>query len=241
MLHKVTTLSHFPDDPARLSPELAGLFPPGVVAAAMDGPGDPSRLLPEEFAGLGRAVPKRQGEFAAGRLCARLALAAVGITGFALRAGEDRQPLWPAAAVGSISHTTGLCVAVVGLKRQFQAIGVDCEVVGHVGDDLRPTLCTPAESAGIAALPERLRSAAAALIFSAKEAFYKAQYPLTGEWLDFHDLEVESWDWGAEKGGFTLRETRPLAASRLGLGAAVCRYLVQGGRVTTGVTWTRDQ
>ena len=28
------------------------------------------------------------------------------------------------------------------------------------------------------------------LVFSAKEAFYKAQYPLTGLWLGFHDVTL---------------------------------------------------
>ena len=43
-------------------------------------PGDASLLAPEEAAIVANAVPKRVGEFAAGRLCARRALAELGMS-----------------------------------------------------------------------------------------------------------------------------------------------------------------
>ena len=56
-------------NPATLSTRLGSLFPPGAVAADLRGPGDPKLLLAAEAMYLGRAVPKRVQEFAAGRLC----------------------------------------------------------------------------------------------------------------------------------------------------------------------------
>jgi 4'-phosphopantetheinyl transferase EntD len=237
---KVSTQSQFPATPPKLSPKLQALFPPGVVAVEMNGPGDPSMLYPAEAEHMGRAVPKRIQEFSAGRLCARLAMAAFGIADFALRVACDRQPVWPDSLVGSISHTTGLCVAAVARKSRFSAIGIDCEVVGHVAADLWSTICTAREAGWLNSLPASQRPAASACIFSAKEAFYKCQYPLTGEWLDFHDLDVEPMEWGAMGAGFVLRETRPLAATKLTNGAVIGQYLIYDGFVTTGVAFIKS-
>jgi 4'-phosphopantetheinyl transferase EntD len=233
----VTTQSQFAAGSAQVSTQLQTLFPPGVVAVEMTAPGDPSVLYPEEAECLGKAVLKRVQEFSAGRLCARVAMAAFGIAGFALRTAKDRQPVWPNSVVGSISHTAGFCVAAVAEKRRFAAIGIDCEVVGHVNPDVWATICTPREAAWVASLPEREQPVAAALIFSAKEAFYKCQYPLTGEWLDFHDLEVEVPAWPGTRAGFLIRETRPLAATEISGDPAMGQYLFHDGFVTTGVVF----
>ena len=94
-------------NPATLSATFAGLLPAGVVAAELRTPGDPSLLEPEEALAVANAVPKRVQEFAAGRLCARRALAEFGVVDFPVRAARDRQPIWPEFLVGSITHTRG--------------------------------------------------------------------------------------------------------------------------------------
>ena len=62
---------------------------------------------------MANAVPKRIQEFADGRLCARRALEEFGVTNFPIRMARDRQPVWPDSLIGSITHTAGLCAAVV--------------------------------------------------------------------------------------------------------------------------------
>ena len=203
--------SQYSANPARSSPMLGLLFPARVSAAEMREPGDSSLLLPEETNCLGRAVPKRIGEFAAGRLCARRALADYSIVDFPLRAAPDRQPLWPAGMVGSITHTAGLCAAVVAERRTLAAVGLDSEIVGHVTPDIWSTVCGPPESDWLRSLPTSEQAAAITLIFSAKEAFYKCQYPVTGEWLDFNDLLIEPLAWGRNPGEVLIRATRRIA------------------------------
>lgn len=178
-------------NPARISTDFERLFPAGVVAAAMSEPGRVELLLPAEAACLGRSVLERQQEFAAGRLCARRALEELGVADFALIAKADRQPLWPAQIVGGITHTLGLCAAVAGRCREFAGLGVDSEVVGRVTAELRPRICVPEELAWIDSLAPALHAGASALVFAAKEAFYKCQSPMTGQWLGFHDLRIE--------------------------------------------------
>lgn len=229
------TRSHISNNPAVLSAGIRQLFPPGVVAAEMREPGDAALLLPGEAETLGRAVPKRVGEFAAGRLCARRALAEVGIFDFALRVRTDRQPAWPASVVGSISHTAGLCIAAVAEKGRLAAVGVDCEIVGHVSEDIWETICTPAELRWLDSLPAAERIPAVTMIFSAKEAFYKFQYPVTGEWMDFHDLQVESEAWGPKLSAFIVRATRPLAVAAIFAVPDRGRYLFHEEFVTAGI------
>lgn len=198
-------------------------------------------LFPEEAAHVQRAVPKRVQEFAAGRLCARRALAEFGINDFVLPVAADRQPLWPAAIVGSISHTTGLCVAVVAQRERVAALGVDSEIVGQAGIDIWPTICGPVERIWVNSLPADQRPAAVTLLFSAKEAFYKCQYPIAQEWLDFHDLRVEPLDWGSERAGFIVHATRPLKVANHTGGPVTGQYLFRGDVLTTGVALGRAQ
>ncbi len=198
-------------NPAMFSATIAGLFPGGVVAAELRAPGDASLLLPEEAASVSNAVPKRIQEFAAGRLCARRALAEFGITDFPVRVARDRQPLWPEFLLGSITHTAGLCAAAVAERARVIALGLDSEVVGAVKAHLWPSICAAAERAWVDALHPQEQAKAVAMIFSAKEAFYKCQYPLAGERLHFHDVCVRPLEWSAVQGEFAVAPARPLA------------------------------
>jgi 4'-phosphopantetheinyl transferase EntD len=199
-----------------LSPGYASLFPAGVVAAQMDTPGDVSLIAPLEASAVAKAVPKRIGEFAAGRLCARLALAELGVSNFPLLAAPDRQPLWPERIVGSITHTEGICAAVAAESSVFRGLGLDTERAARVKPDLWPRIFTEAERGWLESLERGTQAAAATLIFSAKEAAYKCQYPVTGERLGFCDLEVTVADWGCERGGLAFAATRPIKLSDLG-------------------------
>jgi 4'-phosphopantetheinyl transferase EntD len=59
-------------------------------------------------------------------------------------------------------------------------------------------------------LPAGEQQAAITLLFAAKEALYKCQYPLVGEWLDFHDLRVEPGGWGESTGTFVVSAMRSI-------------------------------
>ena len=234
---KGTITSHLEDPKPVLSSRVQALFPPGAVAAEFRGTGSESWLHPDEAGAVKNAVPKRVREFAAGRACARRALHELGIDDYVIRVAPDRQPLWPDCVAGSITHTTGLCAAVVAPRQLLPGLGVDCEVVGKVSRDLWPTICGTEEAAWCAALPAAERHAAVALIFSAKEAFYKCQYPLTAEWLDFHDIRVEALDWGGEGGRFAVHCARPLAIEAYAP-LPIGRYTFNDGFITAGVALT---
>jgi 4'-phosphopantetheinyl transferase EntD len=192
--------------------------------------------LPAEAVFLGRAVPKRVWEFAAGRLCARRALADFGILDFPIEVADDRQPVWPDTLVGSITHTTGFCAAVVAERRCAAALGLDSEVVGDVTAEIWHSICVPMETAWVRSLPPAQRAAAVTLIFSAKEAFYKCQYPIVRERLSFHDARVQAVGWGgAADGVFNIHATRDIAISTRTALPMQGRYLFHEGFVTAGI------
>ncbi len=201
----------------------------------MSGAGETSALLPEEAACLGRSVPTRAQEFAAGRLCARRALREFGVVDFPLLVGEQREPLWPAGFVGSITHTAGLCAAVVGERRRFAGIGVDAEIAGRVKPELWPRICVAEETSWLASLPEGERAAAATLVFAAKEAFYKAQFPLVHEWLNFHDVCIDVPPWDAMQGSFLVRPLRHVKVSQFAMLSLTGQFRIDGEFIAAGV------
>jgi 4'-phosphopantetheinyl transferase EntD len=215
-------------NPAKLTMSLNELFPPGALAAEMREPGDPAALLPDEKQYHRGAVQKRAEEFA------HRLLAEFGVVDFPVKVAADRQPLWPEGLVGSITHTSGFCAAVVARKQSLSAVGIDSEVAGSVKAELWRGICTPSEIAWLRSLPAGEQSAAATLIFSAKEAFYKCQYPLVGERLNFNDATVAP-AWGAARGVFTIHANRSIALARHATLPLQGRFLFHENLVTTGI------
>lgn len=147
-------------------------------------------LYSEEEAYLRNAMHKRRLEFTAGRLCARKALMQLGIENFPLLVGNDREPIWPAGIIGSISHTEGYCAVAVARKCPIETLGLDVELIWGLNRDCRRQICTQSELAWVESLPSDKKQANVALLFSAKECLYKCQYPISRTWLDFQDVAI---------------------------------------------------
>ncbi|MFK0167005.1 4'-phosphopantetheinyl transferase [Rhizobium sp. NPDC090279] len=147
-------------------------------------------LYATELSQLERAVEKRRIEYAAGRHFARIALRAIGYPAYPIMTGKFRQPLWPEGIVGSITHSQTLAMSVVARYNEpFRSIGIDAEVEDSVSSDLVDILLTERE---LAELP-RGRTCSArdlTLIFSAKEAVFKAVNPITNLMIDFSEIEI---------------------------------------------------
>jgi 4'-phosphopantetheinyl transferase EntD len=223
-------------NPAKLSSSLGALFSAGAVVAELRGPGIPALLMPAEAANLGRAVPSRVREFAAGRLCARRAMAEFGIVDCPVPAGRDRQPRWPGSMAGSITHTSDFCAAVVAERHNAAALGLDSEVVGDVKPGIWARICGPQESDWVRSLPAEEQPAAATLIFAAKEAFYKCQYTVVRERLEFADARVEVAGWSGSGGIFNIHATRRIAISKHTALPMPGRYLFHEELVSAGLT-----
>jgi 4'-phosphopantetheinyl transferase EntD len=170
---------------------LADLVPARAVAAETRVDEAEADLFPAEEALLARAVPKRRREFTAGRVCARRAMARLGVAPAPLLAGPNREPLWPAGLVGSITHCEGYRAAVVARTGDLLSIGIDAEPNGPTPDGVLERIALPAEISWVRAAarvePEVHWDR---LLFCAKESVYKTWFPLAGSWLGFEDALI---------------------------------------------------
>ena len=213
---------------------LESLFSPDVVVEASgdDAPVEPLHPLEANF--VRDAVPRRRREFAMGRTCARRALARLGIENRPLLPGHDRAPLWPRGIVGSISHCEGFCAVAVARRDRTHSIGLDVELRLPLDVRLMQTICTPAERAALlrttAALPE---ADWAAIVFSAKESFFKCLYPFRPRFLDFHDVEIVL---EPARGAFRARPGRDIGLSTALVGAMRGRFALDEACIFTAVT-----
>jgi len=219
-------------NPAQLSPQLGELFPADVIAIELLTEAPRSVLTELELNSISHCANKRIDDFTRGRACARLGLEHLGIPAFSLLSGEKREPVWPPGIVGSITHTTGFAAAVVARSADVKGLGIDCEVIESVGQDLWERICTPRELAQLSPLPEARAQERAALIFAAKEAFYKCQFPLTREWVGFEDVSIELQDNGKLR--IVPEVSLPVPAEWVG--ALRSCYQSRGRWVITGVT-----
>lgn len=167
-----------------------GVGLPLTAVAAVAANGLPAEAWPEA---LQRAVPARRQAFLAGRLAAELALAEAGCGGdVGIGIGARREPLWPAGWRGAITHHATWAGALVAPAARWAGVGLDVETLAQ-GEALAAIVsqCLTAD--------ERKRWAhgasdevawQATLIFSAKEALYKALQPEGPAWVDFTDVQA---------------------------------------------------
>jgi 4'-phosphopantetheinyl transferase EntD len=151
---------------------------------------DSGTLYPDEVEYIRPAVDKRRAEFGAARVCARQALSKLGIPPCSLVPRTDRSPQWPPGVVGSISHTENLCGVAITTSPRIASLGLDLEVDTPLESDLQALICTSTERAWLDQYKSPERCHAAKILFSAKEAFYKCQYPVTEQFLEFTDVEL---------------------------------------------------
>jgi 4'-phosphopantetheinyl transferase EntD len=211
--------------------ELKSLFP-DVVRGAEAPQGEPAPLYAEELALVARAIDKRQREFALGRACARRALAQLGIAPQPLLANPDRSVCWPDAAWGSITHTDGLCLAVAARREHLSGIGIDAEVRGRVSDKLWSQIASEREIAWFRGAADAHAAAErATLLFSAKEAFYKAQFCVSRTFVGFHEAELAFDD----ESTFRVRLLRDVADAFVRGSEFTGRYTLLPGHVVTGL------
>jgi len=148
--------------------------------------GDERALHPAERPAFSGSVTSVRRASGAARIVARQLLAQLGHADWPLTKMASGAPTWPAGIVGSLSHDSHLAVAAVAAQSAFCALGIDVEPAEALPPDLLDLVATPRERAALAHDPYGGR-----LLFAAKEAVYKAVFPLDGTFLEHHDVEVD--------------------------------------------------
>ncbi|HEX4436622.1 MAG TPA: 4'-phosphopantetheinyl transferase superfamily protein [Solirubrobacteraceae bacterium] len=146
-----------------------------------------STLHPEEAQLIGDSAEKRRQEFQTGRACARQALERLGVAPVPILAGDRGEPLWPVGIVGSITHCSVYRACAVARTDDLISLGIDAEPNLPLPDGVLARIAfgpeLEVESSLTGVCVDRL-------LFCAKEAIFKAWFPLNKKWLGFEDTEV---------------------------------------------------
>lgn len=168
---------------------IQGLLPPMVRSADTYGDDLNVRLWPSEAHLAQDMSPARAAEFATVRVLARAALQALGRTPTAILPGPGGAPRWPSRVVGSMTHCDGYRAAAVAHSDAVLSLGIDAEPDLALPDGLLDLVASDDELASFGTI-EGQGVAADRLLFSAKEAAFKAWFPRTGRWLEFTDMAL---------------------------------------------------
>lgn len=213
---------------------IEAILPSAVIAVeARKDPAD-IVLFPAEEAAVGQAVEKRRREFTTARACVREAFAQLGLPPSAVTNGSRGEPCWPPGVVGSITHCDGYRACAIARAPDMITIGIDAEPHAALPAGVLSDIAGPEE---LSWLGEQRRSAPGVhwdrLLFSAKEAVYKAWFPLAKRWLGFEDAVV-TVDTSTATFAARLLVSGPLLAGRRLTGFSG-RWLVRDGLVLTAI------
>lgn len=167
--------------------EITRLAPPGVrIGCRAIRDGDENLLLPREA----RTIPSHRlharRASGAARMIARQLLALEGVEDPVIERSASGAPLWPAGITGSLAHDDVMAVAVVARRAGIFSLGIDVEPAEPLPDEVAAIVPTPGDV--LAGIDQPL---AFRLLFSAKEAVYKASYPLDGKILGYEHIAVD--------------------------------------------------
>lgn len=163
------------------------VLPPSVVTFHTDSDLD-EELFPEEVEALGDPVEKRRREFVTGRACARRALERLGVEPGPIPSGPKGEPVWPEGVVGSLTHCRVLRACAVAREDDLRSLGIDAEEHEPLPPGILESIANPRERAALARAGDGAHLDR--VFFSAKEAIYKAWFPLAKRWLGFEDVHL---------------------------------------------------
>jgi 4'-phosphopantetheinyl transferase EntD len=164
---------------------------PASASAEMFSDAPESTMFSVEAAAVAGAVAERRLEFGTVRHCARKALRQLGIPAVPILPDVDRAPRWPLGVVGSMTHCAGYRAAAVARSGELRGLGIDAEPHAAVPDEALDLVLRDEERARLLALADTYPDLRwDRILFCAKEAVYKAWFPLTRRWLDFADVSA---------------------------------------------------
>ncbi len=212
------------------------LFPAAVKTYCCQVQDHTENLHSEEVVIISKAIDKRRYEFSAGRLCARNALQQIGIDNCTLTQGENGEPIWPDQITGSISHSKKWAAAAVSTTKDIMAIGFDIETVNRISSDILKRIITEKEKELLDKNDKQKAQEYAALIFSAKEAIYKALSKLYNKTLRFNDVSIIPKEGSPE---FEIELNYELTSFLKNV-RPFCRYFIHENDIFTAITFLRS-
>ena len=174
-------------DEVLLRTAMTAMAPPSVrVGCRSILADDADLLLEDEHGAVTARSPEARRASGAARHVARTLLAEKGHPTAPIGKVRGGSPVWPAEIKGSLAHDQHMAVAAICFEPGIASIGIDVEPVGPLPSEITSLVVSPTDKAGH--VTPRLAGRA---VFSAKEAIYKASYPLDGSILDYDDISVD--------------------------------------------------
>ncbi|MER9317176.1 4'-phosphopantetheinyl transferase superfamily protein [Mesorhizobium sp. M0659] len=172
---------------AQLLAAMAAMAPAGVrIGCRTIREGDENHLLPQEARSIPSRLPLMRRASGAARWIAHELLADMGLNGVAILRGSSGAPVWPHGVTGSLAHDDEIAVAAVAPLSHVASLGIDIEPALPLPDDIFALVAVPADRIDATDL-----CLAGRILFAAKEAVYKAAYPLDREVLGYEDITVD--------------------------------------------------
>ncbi|MBN9236617.1 MULTISPECIES: 4'-phosphopantetheinyl transferase family protein [Phyllobacteriaceae] len=166
---------------------MAAIAPPGVgVGCRSIRDGDEAHLLPEEAGSIPARRPAMRRASGAARWIAHSLLSNIGINDFPVLRSPSGAPVWPDGISGSLAHDDEMAVAAVASITDVGSLGIDVEPAIALPDEIAALVATSIDVVGAVD-----RQLAGRILFAAKEAVYKAVYPLDHEILDYGDIAID--------------------------------------------------
>ena len=171
---------------ASLQDALTAMAPKGVrIGCRSLREGDEAHLLGGEAHSIPTRHAARRAASGSARWIARALLGEIGMPDFAILRAPSGAPIWPEGITGSLAHDDEMAVAAIA-RSHIGSIGLDVEPSTPLPQDVYALIATEADRTDAAAPP-----LAGRILFAAKEAVYKAVYPLDREILGYEDIAVD--------------------------------------------------
>lgn len=149
------------------------------------------QLMRGETTLLEGATPARQREIVAGRVLARSVMTQMGRAESPVTQHPGGAPAWPFGLCGSIAHSATHVAVAIAPTSHVTSVGIDIEDGRNLGSAAKDIAIVD-EIKDLVGHPFAGNSEGAVrLVFSAKEALFKCQSPLTGNTrLGFLDVRL---------------------------------------------------
>lgn len=218
------------------TPNIAPLFPKKLKTYCCRIKDYTDTLYPEELNIIHKAIDKRRNEFSTGRFCIRKALSLLKTPATMILQKKNGEPVWPENITGSVSHSFNWAGAAAAKADEIYATGVDIETIARISKNILKRISTVKENALLQKKNAEESQIYAALVFSAKEAFYKALSSRYPKILKFRDISIIP-----EPGNtsFKIVLNPELKFFLKNMPSPFCRTMIYGNEIFTAITFKK--
>ena len=190
---RVSAVDHAGTDIAPVIPE--AMLPTGTRCVELHSSAQDltrfNSLAPAEQQLVQNAADRRKVDFGDSRWCAHQAMRPLSEDQPIMR-GARGMPIFPNGVTGSLTHTEGFRAALVGRSQRWRSLGIDAEPARKLPDGVLQAIANRQEERRLSKLVvDHGQEFAETVLFSAKEATYKAWFPLTHRFLDFDQADID--------------------------------------------------